>query len=60
MFRRLNPAEWEWQAVLSIGAFALTVAVFTFFIVRALRMKRDVAERMSRLPVTDEDDEKSV
>jgi hypothetical protein len=39
MFRRLNPEMWEWQSIASIGAFALTLAVFLFFIVRALRLK---------------------
>ena len=56
MFRRLNPAEWEWQAVLSISAFVFTLAVFALFFVRAIRMKRDVADHMSRLPVADDED----
>ena len=58
MFRRLNPAEWEWQTVMSVGAFALTLVVFAFFFIRALRMKRDVADRMSRLPVADDDNDR--
>ena len=54
MFRKLNPAMWEWQTVISVSAFLFTLAVFIFFIVRAIRMKRPHAEHMSRLPV-DED-----
>jgi heme/copper-type cytochrome/quinol oxidase subunit 1 len=54
MFRKLNPATWEWQTVLTIGAFLLTLAVFLFFFIRALRMKKSEAERMGRLPVDDD------
>ena len=45
---------WEWQSVLSIGAFALTLGVFLFFFIRALRMKKDHAARMQQLPIDDE------
>lgn len=54
MFRKLNPAMWEWQTVTTIGAFLFTLAVFMFFIIRAIRMKRHEVEHMSRLPVDDE------
>ena len=54
MFRRLAPDMWEWQSVLSIGAFALTLGVFLFFFIRALRMKKDHADHMQRLPIDDE------
>ena len=54
MFRKLNPALWEWQTVFTVGAFLLTLGVFIFFFIRALRMKRPEAERLSRLPVEDE------
>jgi heme/copper-type cytochrome/quinol oxidase subunit 1 len=54
MVRRLNPEMWEWQSIASIGAFALTLAVFLFFIVRALRLKKDVASHMGNLPLDDE------
>ena len=54
MFRKLNPAMWEMQTVISVGAFAFTVAVFLFFIIRAFRMKRPEAEHMSRLPFNDD------
>jgi heme/copper-type cytochrome/quinol oxidase subunit 1 len=55
MFRKLNPAMWEWQTILTVGTFIFTLAVFLFFIVRAIRMKRPEAEHMSRLPVNDDD-----
>jgi hypothetical protein len=42
---------WEWQTVATVGTFAFTVAVFAFFIVRAILMKRHESERMSLLPV---------
>lgn len=54
MFRKLDPSQWEWQYVLTIGTFFFTLAVFLFFIIRAVRMKRSKAERMSRLPVDDD------
>ena len=54
MFRKLNPSLWEWQYVLTIGTFFFTLAVFCFFILRAIRMKRSEAEHMSRLPVSDD------
>ncbi len=54
MFRKLNPAMWEWQTVLAIGGFALTLAVFLFFFFRALRMKKSEADRMGRLALEDE------
>ena len=53
MFRRLNPAEWEWQSVAAIIVFAFTFAVFVFFFIRAWRMKSEHADRMGRMPVDD-------
>lgn len=49
MLRRLQPPGI--QSALVIGAFVLTAAVFLFFFIRALRMKKDHAEYMSLLPV---------
>ncbi|MFN5963116.1 MAG: hypothetical protein ACK5CW_16700 [Verrucomicrobiota bacterium] len=54
MFRRLHPEMWEWQSVATIGAFVLTLAVFVFFFVRALRLQKDDATRMGQLPIDDE------
>jgi hypothetical protein len=51
MFRKLNPAMWESQTVLAVGAFAFTLGVFIFFFVRALRMKKSDARRLAALPV---------
>jgi hypothetical protein len=45
---------WEWQAFLSLGTFLFTLAVFTFFIVRAIRMKKETSDRMGLLPVEDD------
>lgn len=56
MFRKLNPALWEWQYVATIGTFFFTLAVFCFFILRAIRMKRSEVEHMSRLAVDDDGD----
>ena len=54
MFRKLNLESWDSQEALTIGVFLFTLAVFTFFIVRAFRMKKPDAERMGNLPVEDE------
>ena len=54
MFRKLNPSMWEWQYVLTIGTFFFTLAVFLFFIIRAIRMKRPEADHMSRMPVNED------
>jgi hypothetical protein len=54
MFRKLNPSEWEWQTVISISAFLFTLAVFLFFMIRALRMKKSEVERTARLAIEDE------
>jgi hypothetical protein len=53
MFKRVVYAEW--MDVLPIIAFVLTFAVFTFAIVRALRMRKSEADRMARLPVDEPD-----
>jgi hypothetical protein len=55
MFRKLNPAAWEWQDTVAIGGFLFTLAVFLFFFLRALRIRKDDADRLSRLPVDQED-----
>ena len=54
MFRKLDPSQWEWQAVASVGAFLFTLAVFILFFIRALRMKHHEVEHLSRLPVADD------
>ncbi len=44
----------ELQTILVIGAFVLTLTVFLFFFVRALRMKKKDADHLSRLPLEDD------
>ena len=52
MLRRLHPSEF--QNVLVIATFAVTLAVFAFFFIRALRMKQDKADHLSQLPLQDD------
>lgn len=52
MLRHLHPSEF--QTVMVIGVFVLTLAVFLFFFIRALRLNKDQAEHLSRLPLQDE------
>ena len=54
MFRKLNPAMWESQTVLAVGAFVFTLGVFVFFFVRALRMRKSDADRLATLAVDDD------
>lgn len=44
----------EYQNVLVIGAFVLTLTVFLCIFFRALRMKKSVADHLSRLPLEDD------
>ncbi len=52
MLRRLQPSEF--QNVLVIATFAVTLAVFAFFFIRALRMKKDKVDHLSHLPLEDD------
>jgi preprotein translocase subunit SecY len=52
MLRRLQPSEF--QNVLVIATFAVTLAVFAFFFIRALRMQKDKADHLSQLPLQDD------
>lgn len=52
MLRRIPSTEI--QNVLVIAVFILTLTVFIFFFVRALRMKKSQAEHMSQLPLQDD------
>ena len=52
MFKRL--AMPEVHEPLTYAVFALTLGVFLFFFIRAIRMKKDNAARMSRLPLDDD------
>ena len=44
----------EFQNVLVIGTFVLTLTVFLCFFVRALRMKKHEADHLSQLPLEDD------
>jgi hypothetical protein len=44
----------EFQSILVIGTFVLTLTVFLFFFVRALRMKKKDADHLSQLPLEDD------
>jgi hypothetical protein len=51
MFRLLTYENWfNWVPFL---AFGVTAAVFFSFVVRAMMLKKESAERMSRLPLDD-------
>ena len=52
MFKRL--ALPEVHEPLTYAVFALNLGVFLFFFIRAIRMKKDNAARMSRLPLDDD------
>jgi len=52
MLRRLQPSEF--QSVLVIGTFAVTLAVFAFFFIRALCMKKDQTDHLSHLTLQDD------
>jgi len=52
MLRHLQPSGF--QSVLVIGSFAVTLIVFAFFFIRALRMKKDQSDRLSHLPLQDD------
>ena len=57
MLRRLQPSEF--QNVLVIAAFVLTLTVFVFFFIRALRMKKEKADHLSQLPLQDDSEPSS-
>ncbi len=52
MLRRLQPSEF--QSLLVIASFALTLLVFAFFFVRALRLKKEQIHHLKNLPLQDE------
>lgn len=52
MLRHLQPSGF--QSVLVIGSFAVTLTVFAFFFIRALRMKKDQSDHLSHLPLQDD------
>lgn len=51
MFKRILYDHWH--TIIPIIAFVLTFSVFIFYVVRALRMGRPEADRLSRMPLED-------
>lgn len=49
MFKRITYEPWHGAA--PIIAFVLTFGVFIFFVVRAICLKRDEAQRLASLPL---------
>lgn len=52
MFKRVHFAEW--QPILTIVVFFITLAVFAYFAWRAARMKPSERERVAAMPLEDE------
>lgn len=52
MLRHLQPSEF--QSLLVIASFALTLLVFLFFLLRALRLNKDQTHHLKHLPLQDE------
>ncbi len=51
MFKRI--AYEDWTSIVPYVAFGCTFFVFLYFLIRAIRMKREERERMGRLPLDD-------
>lgn len=51
MFKRVH---FDHANVLAIAAFILSLAVFIFFLVRVIRMKRKDVQHLSQLPLDDD------
>lgn len=47
----------EWQMTITLIAFFLSFATFTYFAVRALRMRKKERDRLSNLPLEKDDNE---
>ena len=52
MFNRINYENWH--TIVPMIAFALTFAVFTFFSLRAVFLRKHQAERLARLPLEED------
>jgi hypothetical protein len=44
----------NWGGWTAIIAFAVTFSIFSWFLVRAIRMKKDEADHMAALPLGDD------
>lgn len=49
----------QWQQILPYIGFALTFAIFAFFLWRAVRLDKKSAERMANLPIDQSETTKS-
>jgi len=56
MFKRISYEEWH--AMVPVIAFILTFGVFVFFVVRALRLRREEVNHMASLPLDLDDSKK--
>ena len=45
----------DWQAIITIIAFALCFLTFIYFSIKAIRMNKSEQDRMSKLPLEDSD-----
>lgn len=52
MFKRIQYAEW--QEILPILAFCISFLLFLLIIIRAIRMRKERAEKMANLPLAEE------
>lgn len=53
MFKRVIIEDWH--QILPFIGFGLTVAGFLYFVIRALAMKKGESDRLSSLPLKDQD-----
>jgi len=54
MFKRIQYAEWS--DILPILAFCISFLLFLLILIRALRMRKDKAQKMANLPLSEETD----
>ncbi len=52
MFKRIQYAEW--QDILPILAFCISFLLFLLIVIRAIRMRKERAEKMANLPLAEE------
>ena len=57
MFQRITFESWH--SIIPVVAFFLTFGVFVYFVVRAVRMKKNDVEHISHLPLDDDDSDSS-
>lgn len=57
MFKRVQFAEW--QPILTIAVFFVTMVVFAYFTWRALKLTHDEKDHLANLPLEDDEHEPS-